>query len=699
LARDAIIQLGLEHEDLVPLIWQLSDPSSPGAESRFALFGGVEIPLGIFNGSASYEGEDNVLNEYTSLYDDFSGAETPWQLELDFGFNDENDYILSVVIELEEAVILDTLQVIFALTKHDFSNYSSLVLQSSFEDIISMSEQGESVILEKVFPGEGNYELTELRGVVLIQNLRTREVLQSEQTPITQLIPEIAVSMSSGPASLGIYFESLSFPQNTLEMWRWDFDNDGIIDSEEENPYFVYDNPGIYDVRLEISDGENLAERVFPEMITVEDSDNVQGTVTGIWRLQYSPYIIINDVSVPYYGELIIEPGTEVIVQYNKKINVYGRIEIAGNEEESVLLRSDDTWKGIKLLNSLEDNIIHYAEITNTNLSAVSASYSILDIRHSIFYGNTSGSQGAAIHLLGCDNVQIAGNRIYNNSSSMTGGIALRSSHPLIVNNIFANNQGSMAGALVIREGSDPVLINNVIANNTAPVAAIFVDESTPEFANNLLIDDVAVFLGDLESMRLSYNLSSQELPGTGNIMGDPLFTNPTPGSGLAHDALVADWHLQWGSPAIDAGDPAEEYNDPEDTSNPGMALYPALGTIRNDMGAFGGPGIIPESVPVIDEEIVTPDIMSMTAYPNPFNGRSNARNQLNFILSGESGGELIIYNLRGQKIKVLAVAQRSESVSWDGRNEQGKKVSSGIYFARWQKEAKSAYRKIIILE
>lgn len=37
------------------------------------------------------------------------------------------------------------------------------------------------------------------------------------------------------------------------------------------------------------------------------------------------------------------------------------------------------------------------------------------------------------------------------------------------------------------------------------------------------------------------------------------------------------DFHLQPGSPCIDAGNPDPQYNDPDGS--------------RNDMGAYGGPG------------------------------------------------------------------------------------------------------------
>jgi len=71
---------------------------------------------------------------------------------------------------------------------------------------------------------------------------------------------------------------------------------------------------------------------------------------------------------------------------------------------------------------------------------------------------------------------------------------------------------------------------------------------------------------------------------GPGNIDVDPLFeTGP-----------ICDYHLSMDSPCIDAGNPDPEYNDPEDPFNPGYALWPAMGYLSNDMGAFGGIPILP---------------------------------------------------------------------------------------------------------
>jgi len=46
---------------------------------------------------------------------------------------------------------------------------------------------------------------------------------------------------------------------NKICSWKWDFDNDGVNDSEEQNPEWTYYEQGIYTVKLLVSDSLNKA--------------------------------------------------------------------------------------------------------------------------------------------------------------------------------------------------------------------------------------------------------------------------------------------------------------------------------------------------------------------------------------------------------------------------------------------------------
>ncbi|MCD6176454.1 MAG: T9SS type A sorting domain-containing protein [Candidatus Cloacimonetes bacterium] len=67
--------------------------------------------------------------------------------------------------------------------------------------------------------------------------------------------------------------------------------------------------------------------------------------------------------------------------------------------------------------------------------------------------------------------------------------------------------------------------------------------------------------------------------------------------------------------------------------------------------------------------------------YPNPFNPLTN----ISFSLPADSKVDLNIYNIRGQKVRVLAKSESREeglqNIQWNGTDDNGKKVGSGIYF------------------
>jgi len=80
--------------------------------------------------------------------------------------------------------------------------------------------------------------------------------------------------------------------------------------------------------------------------------------------------------------------------------------------------------------------------------------------------------------------------------------------------------------------------------------------------------------------------------------------------------------------------------------------------------------------------ELVPEKFTLFQNYPNPFNPETN----ISFTLPEEREVILKIYNLRGQLIKVLVNQKLSpgyHTFTWDGKNESGEDVSSGIYFNR----------------
>jgi hypothetical protein len=83
---------------------------------------------------------------------------------------------------------------------------------------------------------------------------------------------------------------------------------------------------------------------------------------------------------------------------------------------------------------------------------------------------------------------------------------------------------------------------------------------------------------------------------------------------------------------------------------------------------------------------------------PNPFNSRTD----ISFDIDGPSHVQLIIYNILGQRVAVLAdqpLETGSHRVSWDGRDERGDMCGSGIYFYSLQSYGKRETKRMLLLK
>jgi len=89
--------------------------------------------------------------------------------------------------------------------------------------------------------------------------------------------------------------------------------------------------------------------------------------------------------------------------------------------------------------------------------------------------------------------------------------------------------------------------------------------------------------------------------------------------------------------------------------------------------------------------------------YPNPFNPDT----WIPFELAQDANVAINIYNAKGQLIRVLNLGKQKAGVYvtkykaayWDGRDNAGEKVASGIYFYTLRAGNFRATRKMVILK
>ncbi|MBM3237908.1 T9SS type A sorting domain-containing protein [Candidatus Poribacteria bacterium] len=89
--------------------------------------------------------------------------------------------------------------------------------------------------------------------------------------------------------------------------------------------------------------------------------------------------------------------------------------------------------------------------------------------------------------------------------------------------------------------------------------------------------------------------------------------------------------------------------------------------------------------------------------YPNPFNPET----WIPYSLATSADVMLRIYDASGQLIRTFAIGHRDageyikpgKAAYWDGRNERGELVSSGVYFYTFQSGSFTASRKMVIIK
>jgi hypothetical protein len=100
-----------------------------------------------------------------------------------------------------------------------------------------------------------------------------------------------------------------------------------------------------------------------------------------------------------------------------------------------------------------------------------------------------------------------------------------------------------------------------------------------------------------------------------------------------------------------------------------------------------------------MDESANLPDGFTLFQnQPNPFNPET----QISYFLPQDCQVRLTIYNLLGQRVKTLYEGHQGagiQTLTWDGTNDQGQKLSSGIYFYRLQAEQFQQTKKMVLMK
>lgn len=96
--------------------------------------------------------------------------------------------------------------------------------------------------------------------------------------------------------------------------------------------------------------------------------------------------------------------------------------------------------------------------------------------------------------------------------------------------------------------------------------------------------------------------------------------------------------------------------------------------------------------------EVVPDEVKLLPNYPNPFQGQTTLR----FTLPEQQEVRLVIYDVLGRAVRTLVNEQKQSgvhSIRWDGRNNAGQPVASGLYLGRLEVGETTQTRKLLLVK
>jgi predicted outer membrane repeat protein len=266
-------------------------------------------------------------------------------------------------------------------------------------------------------------------------------------------------------------------------------------------------------------------------------------------------------------------------------------------------------------------------------------------VRNSAFIGNTCGFLGGGIYCDGGSSPTLEYLLVSDNSSLLGSGLYCKEgAAPTVSHCTFVGNSGHQVTSV----DASPMITNSIIAFSPAGSAMTCGGTADPTVTLSCVYG----------------NDGGDELCGGhyDNISADPLFCDLAGGVFTLHDD----------SPCL-----------------------PENNVWFESIGVFGAGGC-GTSTGVHGDE--TGSVASLRASPNPFRRRTD----FEFAAPSATGSALVaVYNLKGQRVRTLlrgAVPEGRQTLSWDGTDDAGRRVASGVYFCTAAFGNEEVSHKVVLL-
>lgn len=324
---------------------------------------------------------------------------------------------------------------------------------------------------------------------------------------------------TSGNAPLTVQFTDQSTNEPT--SWAWDFNNDGTLDSTQQNPTYEYSAAGTYSVKLTVTNSAGSDEETKTDYITVteagphtwyvDDSGGADFTAiqAAVTAANAGDTIIVKDgtynENITVDKSLVIESengASQTIVQAAAtNANVFN-VTAENVTIDGFTASGATAMSGIRVVGSS----IGTCTITNNHCSGNDLGISLEVTKDNTISGNTCTASGRyGIYLSNTTGNSVTGNTFsYNPGSSYGYGICLFDNAN---NNTFSGNTSDSNNmGIRVKNAHNNTIINNTVSNNNTGMEMATNSVGNAFYLNNFVENTTQLNKGVLGKAGNSWN-------------------------------------------------------------------------------------------------------------------------------------------------------------------------------------------------